>query len=65
MASAAAIGRLQNASHFAERFFQVASAVSATCVVRIEEKVPVDVRHLLLLETISSAHIRGTMHGVL
>ena len=65
MPSAAAIGRIQNASHFAGRVFKAASAVCATCVFRIEEKAPVEVRPLRSRATISSLRIRGKMHGVL
>lgn len=61
MPSAAVFGRIQNASHFADRIFKAASAVCGTCFFRIEEKVPVDVR--LSRETIRSVRIRRKMHG--
>jgi len=63
MPNAAAIGRIQNASHFADRIFKATSAVCGTDVLRIEEKAQTDVRHLLSRETIWSVRIRRTMHG--
>jgi hypothetical protein len=59
MPSAAAIGRIQNASHFADRSFQIRiRSIFDTCLPD-RRKGSVKVRHLLSLEMIWSARIRG------
>ena len=56
---AAAIERMQNASHFADGFCRDAAGEIVTRVFRIEAKAPAEVRRLPSLETIRSVRVRA------